>query len=86
MLKTLGYLVSTLSVVLLGIVSWSTALAHPPLMACLVGGMAASVMGMGLRWLSYLHEQLQKRRDRRAVPSDQRQGSRSSPDSTVPIC
>jgi hypothetical protein len=52
-IKTSGYLVSTLSVVLLGIVSWKAAQESPLLMACLLGGMAASMLGMFLRWLSY---------------------------------
>lgn len=52
-IKTAGYLVSTLSVVLLGIVSWKAAKESPMLMACLIGGMAASVLGMVLRWTSY---------------------------------
>ncbi|CAN5288777.1 hypothetical protein BH10PSE1_BH10PSE1_25130 [soil metagenome] len=55
MLKTLGDLISTLSVILLGLVCWSTAMKHPSLLACLVGGMAASIIGMVLRWLSVLH-------------------------------
>lgn len=52
-LKGLGYLVSTLSVILLGIVSWQAAAEQPLLLICLIGGMAASVIGMGLRWLSH---------------------------------
>ena len=52
-IKTTGYLVSTLSVVLLGIVSWKAAQESPLLMLCLAGGMVASVLGMLLRWISY---------------------------------
>ena len=52
-LKGLGYLVSTLSVILLGIVAWKGAKEEPLLFACLLAGMAASVAGMGLRWLSH---------------------------------
>lgn len=52
-IKTSGYLISTVSVVLLGIVSWKSAQADPLMAACLVGGMLASVAGMFLRWLSY---------------------------------
>jgi len=51
--KGLGYLVSALSVVLLGIVSWKSASEQPLLFACLILGMAASVAGMGLRWISH---------------------------------
>ena len=52
-LKSCGYLVSTLSVVLLGIVSWKAASGNAWLMAALLLGMAASILGMGLRWRSY---------------------------------
>jgi hypothetical protein len=52
-LKGLGYLVSTLSVILLGIVSWQAARDEPLLFACLIAGLFASVAGMGLRWLSH---------------------------------
>ncbi len=59
-LKGLGYLVSTLSVVLLGVVSWKAASDNPLLLACLIGGMAASVLGMTLRWISHRREQREK--------------------------
>ena len=52
-IKTTGYFVSTLSVVLLGILSWKAARESPVLMACLIGGMLCSILGMALRWLSY---------------------------------
>jgi hypothetical protein len=52
-LKGLGYLISTLSVVLLGIVAWKGAKEELLLFAFLIAGMAASVAGMGLRWLSH---------------------------------
>ena len=52
-LKGLGYLVSTISVILLGIVAWKSASEDPLLFACLIAGMLASVAGMTLRWLSH---------------------------------
>jgi len=61
-IKTAGYLVSTLSVLLLGIVSWKAASEHPVLTACLIGGMLASILGMLLRWISY---QVQEREEKR---------------------
>jgi len=51
--KGLGYLVSTFSVILLGIVAWKGAKDDPLLLTCLIAGMLASVAGMGLRWLSH---------------------------------
>ena len=58
--KSFGYLVSTISVVLLAIVSWSKAREEPLLMACLIGGVAASIIGMFCRWLSYEVEERRK--------------------------
>lgn len=56
LIKSGGYGVSTLSVFLLAAPSWQNASKSPLLMACLVAGMAASIAGMGLRWLSYWRE------------------------------
>ena len=53
MIKTLGYLISSVSVLLLGLVAWDGAKDKPLLAICLVLGMATSIMGMFLRWLSY---------------------------------
>jgi hypothetical protein len=58
--KGLGYLISTISVLLLGIVSWKSASEHPWLLACLIAGMAASAVGMTLRWISHRIEQKEK--------------------------
>jgi hypothetical protein len=59
-IKSGGYLVSTLSVVLLGAPSWKNASTNPMLMCCLLAGVAASIAGMGLRWWSYRIEQDEK--------------------------
>jgi hypothetical protein len=53
LLKAVGYLISSVSVVLLGIVSWKSASEHPLTSACLVLGMLTSVGGMVCRWLSF---------------------------------
>ena len=58
LLKGIGYLISTISVILLAIVSWSSASQNSLLVACLLGGAATSVAGMFCRWLSY---QIEKR-------------------------
>ena len=52
-LKTVGYLISTLSVVLLGWVAWSTVEDDSALRLAIILGVAASIAGMLLRWLSY---------------------------------
>lgn len=59
--KGMGYLVSTLSVVLLGIVAWQGASENRLLMLCLVAGMATSILGMTLRWISHRIDQKDKR-------------------------
>ena len=60
--KSLGYLVSTISVVLLGIVAWDKASEEPLLFTCLIGGMATSILGMSLRWISHRVDQKHKQR------------------------
>lgn len=59
-IKTLGYGISILSVLLLGVVSWHSAREQPLLFACLLGGIATSILGMFLRWLSYEVEKRKK--------------------------
>jgi hypothetical protein len=68
--KGLGYLISTLSVCLLGIVSWQ---GDQPLWKSLVliAGMTASIAGMILRFLSH-------RKDRAAIAFAQREAAQSS--------
>ena len=56
MLKLWGYLISCVSVICLGVVSWSGASAKPLMLAMLVLGMATSVIGMAMRLWSYLRE------------------------------
>ncbi len=56
-IKTVGYLVSVVSVGLLAIVSWKSAGRDPLLTAALIGGAGTSILGMVLRWLSYALEQ-----------------------------
>lgn len=62
MLKTVGYVVSTISVLLLGAAAWRSASEDPVLQLCLVGGMVASILGMLLRWISHLQDQREKGR------------------------
>jgi hypothetical protein len=59
--KGLGYLVSIVSVILLGITSWKAASENPLLLACLLAGMASSVLGMTLRWHSHRLEQKEQK-------------------------
>ena len=57
MLKTSGYLVSTVSVLLLAIVAWKGAKDDPLLTALLILGALTSVTGMALRWVAFLREE-----------------------------
>ena len=56
-LKGAGYLVSALSVILLGAVSWHATRGQPWMRGMLIAGMATSVVGMVLRWISHRREQ-----------------------------
>lgn len=56
MLKTVGYVISTLSAVLLAIPSWRSATAHPILLLVLIAGVSTSILGMVLRWLAYMRD------------------------------
>ena len=65
MLKTTGYLISTLSVILLGIATWQGTADNPTIRLCLLLGIAASILGMFCRWLSY---EIEKKKDRSDEP------------------
>ena len=65
-LKGLGYLISTVSVVFLGIVAWPSP-EEPGWKAWAVAiGMATSIMGMGVRFLSHRKD----RKDIRKAAND----------------
>ena len=49
-MKGFGYLISSLSVVLLMIPAMKTAREDPLLLFCLVAGVALSILGMFIRW------------------------------------
>jgi len=51
-IKTIGYLISSASVLLLGIAAWPGA-RDAGLVPVLIGGMATSALGMAFRWRSY---------------------------------
>jgi hypothetical protein len=71
-LKGLGYLTSTLSVILLGIVSLEAAEESPMLLLCLALGMISAVAGMLLRWRSHRLEQQESQRSHRGGTSTRR--------------
>lgn len=59
-LKGVGYVISTMSVILLAVVSWKSASQDPMLAICLFAGAATSVIGMCCRWTSYAIEKRQQ--------------------------
>jgi len=59
-LKSMGYLISILSVLLLGAVAWKGVADDPAMRACLILGMLTSVSGMGLRWASFFVDQRER--------------------------
>jgi protein-S-isoprenylcysteine O-methyltransferase Ste14 len=70
-LKGLGYLISTVSVVLLGVLAWPTPDDPPWKAIFLVLGMLASVLGMGARFLSH-------RKEKAAIAYAQREAERGN--------
>jgi len=71
-LKSTGYFISTVSVLLLAFVSWQHAKESLVLTVCLIGGAAASITGMFCRWLTY---EIEKRQAARSASSSDIAGS-----------
>ena len=61
-IKTGGYLISVISVALLGTVAWPKASESTATEICLIFGMTASVAGMFCRWLAYELDERRKKR------------------------
>lgn len=67
-LQGIGYLISSVSVIFLGTVAWPKP-DEPQWMAWAVAiGMVTSILGMGLRWLSHLHDRKDIERAANDVP------------------
>jgi hypothetical protein len=62
--KGAGYLISSMSVVLLAVPSLKAALEQPPLFAFLIAGALASIGGMLLRWHSHRLERQEQAEQR----------------------
>ena len=52
-MKGAGYIISIVSVLLLGAGAWQQAAKHPLTLACLILGMIASIVGMLMRYTSF---------------------------------
>lgn len=70
-LKAVGYIVSTISVALLGMVAWPNPEEPQWKAVVLALGMLASVAGMGIRWLSH-------RKEKAAIAYVQREAERGN--------
>jgi hypothetical protein len=57
-MKAFGYLVSTVSVILLGIVAWPKPDEPQWKAAVVIAGMAASIIGMAIRYLSHRRDRI----------------------------
>ena len=66
--KGIGYLVSILSVVLLGVIAWPTDGEPRWHMGVLLAGMATSICGMGFRYMAHLQQQ----RELKKIESEER--------------
>lgn len=55
-MKDVGYLLSVVSVFLIGYAASDTAARDPFLMTCLMLGIVISVIGIALRWIVYRRE------------------------------
>jgi hypothetical protein len=55
--KGFGYLISIVSVLLLGTAAWKGASKEPLLLLCLIAGMTTSIVGMALRYYSYRRDE-----------------------------
>jgi hypothetical protein len=55
--KAIGYSISSVSVLLLGFASYDGIKDKPALLACLILGAGASILGMLFRWSSFLREE-----------------------------
>jgi hypothetical protein len=67
-----GYLVSTISVILLAAVAWKGASKDPVLLVCLILGALTSIVGMGLRWRAFRIGQYEKEALKREVRQNSR--------------
>ena len=62
--KGLGYLVSIVSVLLLGAIAWPTASEPRWHMPVLIAGMATSIVGMGMRYRAHILQQRELKKAR----------------------
>ena len=91
MFKTIGYAISSLSVILLGVASWDGVKDKPLLLTCLVLGLITSIAGMLMRWASFLRDEKPSqwsatasissklKETARPVPARSRRGSAAPP-------
>jgi hypothetical protein len=71
--KGAGYLISSVSVLLLAVSPLKTAKDDPLLLFCLAGGVILSIVGMALRYLSHRRDQQEKHKLGRKLEHTSRQ-------------
>jgi hypothetical protein len=74
-LKGYGYLVSIVSVFMLAVPALKSAHESMTMAVCLVLGMLASIVGMGIRWLADLKQKSKLREVRREARGNNPSGS-----------
>ncbi len=67
-MKGVGYIISTASVVLLGLVAWPGPDEPQWKAGVLIAGMVASIIGMGVRYASHRKDHPEPRRADRSTP------------------
>jgi len=66
--KAAGYLVSIVSVLLLGAVAWPSPGDPAWVKPVLIAGMTTSILGMGLRYIAHLKQREELKRAKQAAP------------------
>jgi cytochrome bd-type quinol oxidase subunit 1 len=61
-LKSIGYFLSELSIILLAYTAWAGAQGNHRLQVAVTVGSALALTGMAMRWIAYCRKQYRKRR------------------------
>ena len=78
-MKGAGYLVSSVSVLLLAVSPLKTAMDDPLLLACLAGGVILAIVGMVLRYISHRRDRNETHKIDRKLEHTRRQVEEPAP-------
>ena len=81
MFKTVGYLISAISVLLLAIVAYKGAKDDPVLLTLLLLGVLTSIAGMAIRWISF---RIDEKPSRSSAPDRVGPATREAPEPSPP--